>query len=66
MIKSICTFKYLNSFSINRSDELVPRLRKKIHDEDVIQVLLQKLGLDDMCRNCKKYCCMDRQDVTER
>ena len=44
----------------------MPRLRKKIHDEDVIQVLLQKLGLDDMCRNCKKYCCMDRQDVTER
>lgn len=50
----------------DRSDELVPRLRKKLHDENIIQLLLQKLGLDDMCRNCKKYCCMDRRDVTER
>ena len=41
-------------------------LRKKIHDENIIQVLLQKLGLDDMCRNCMKFSCMDRQDVTER
>ena len=44
----------------------MPRIRKKIHDETVIQVLLQKLGLDDMCRNCKRYSCLDRQDVTER
>merc|ERR1719500_2680084 len=51
---------------IDRSDELLPRLKKKLQDKIIIQLLLQKLGLDDMCGNCKHYSCLDRKDVTER
>jgi len=51
---------------IDRSDELLPRLKKKLQDKIIIQLLLQKLGLDDMCGNCKQYSCLDRKDVTER
>jgi len=51
---------------IDRSDELLPRLNKKLRDKIIIQLLLQKLGLDDMCGNCKQYSCLDRKDVTER
>ena len=44
----------------------MPRLRKKLQDKIIIQLLLQKLGMDDMCGSCKHYSCLDRKDVTER
>ena len=49
-----------------RLADVVPLVRKKVTDENIIQALLKKLALEDKCKNCKKYTCLVDKDVTER
>ena len=49
-----------------RLSDVVPLVRKKVTDENIIQALLKKLALEDKCKNCKKYTCLVYKDVTER
>ena len=41
-------------------------LRRKISDERVVRILLEKLDLSDRCKNCKSYECLNGENVNKR
>lgn len=40
-------------------------LRKKIDDERVLRIMLEKLDLEDRCKNCKSYDCLNGENVNK-
>lgn len=51
---------------INSPNCIVPFIRDNIRDENIIQMLVSKLQLEDLCKNCMKFQCLNGREVNER
>jgi len=46
-----------------RTEELTKFIREKVADENMLKILLKKLGIDDACSNCKMVSCLNGSSV---
>ena len=46
-----------------RTEELTKFIREKVADENMLKLLLKKLGIDDVCSNCKSVSCLNGASV---
>ena len=48
---------------VGRTEELTKFIREKVADENMLKFLLKKLGIDDVCSNCKSVSCLNGASV---